>query len=304
MQAKAQKIRVGLFTAATLFLLAVVLIVFGGMRFWEKNAHYRIVFDSSVIGLQSGAEVFMNGIKVGSVSSIAVARDDIRKVAVTIKVKDTTPIHADTQAFLQYAGITGLKVIDLRGGTSATPPLPPGAQIAVGASILDKLEKQAQTIVDQTTDLMKRTTVVMDRASDVMTRASTLTDNLDAVTEPALLAAHNLAAMSGSLKGMVEENRVALRGTMAAVNQTATGATDLIKQTSTLISGQATQLFTSAGSVVGELKRLLGANEGPLRAMVFDLREASRSFKELGRDLRQRPSRLLFSDNPSERKLP
>jgi hypothetical protein len=37
---------------------------------------------------------------------------------------------------------------------------------------------------------------------------------------------------------------------------------------------------------------------------MFDLRQASRSFKELARDVRQKPSRLLFSTTPSERKLP
>jgi phospholipid/cholesterol/gamma-HCH transport system substrate-binding protein len=311
MQAKAQKIRVGLFAAGTLFLIGVVLIVFGGMRFWEKSDHYRIVFDDSVIGLENGAEVFMNGIKVGAVKGIEIAPEDIRKVSVTIKVKGGTPIHADTHAMLQYAGITGLKIIDLRDGTSASPTLPPGSKIAVGAGVLDKLQKQATQLVDQTEELMKKTGEVMTRAGGVMDRASTLTDNLIAVTEPAKLAATNLAEMSGSLKAMVEENRIALRGTMAMINQTATGAnamikdtSGLIKDTSTLITGQATQLFANAGGAVADLKKLIGANEGPLRAMVFDLREASRSFKELGRDLRQRPSRLLFSNEPSERKLP
>ncbi|MEO7736056.1 MAG: MlaD family protein [Kofleriaceae bacterium] len=304
MQAKAQKIRVGLFTAGTLFLVGFVLIVFGGMRFWEKSDSYSIVFDDSVIGLETGAEVYMNGIKVGSVKGIQVAPEDIRKVVVRIKLKGGTPIHTDTRAMLQYAGITGLKIIDLRDGTSGSPTLPPGSKIAVGTGIIDKLQKQATQLVDQTEELMKKTGDVMTRAGGVMDRASTLTDNLIAVTEPAKLAATHLAEMSGSLKAMVDENRVALRATMAAINQTAGSANDMIKGTNTLITGQATQLFASAGGVVTDLKRLLGANEGPLRAMVFDLREASRSFKELGRDLRQRPSRLLFSGHPSERKLP
>ena len=52
------------------------------------------------------------------------------------------------------------------------------------------------------------------------------------------------------------------------------------------------------------MKQLITANEGPLRAAVFDLRQASRSFKELARDVREQPSRLLFSDAPGERKLP
>lgn len=304
MQAKAQKIRVGLFAAGTLFLIGVVLIVFGGMRFWEKADHYRIVFDESVIGLENGAEVYMNGIKVGAVKGIEIAPDDIRKVAVTIKIKGGTPIHADTHAMLQYAGITGLKIIDLRDGTSASPTLPPGSKIAVGTGALDKLQHQANQLVDQTAELMKQTGDVMTRAGGVMDRASALTDNLLAVTEPAKLAATNLAEMSGSLKAMVDENRVALRGTMASLSQTAGSANNMIKGTNALITGQASQLFANAGGVVSDLKKLLGANEGPLRAMVFDLREASRSFKELGRDLRQRPSRLLFSNEPSERKLP
>src|SRR3954462_12709596 len=110
---KAQKIRVGVFAAAALSLAAFVVIVFGGLRFWEHQDHYRIVFDDSVIGLEVGAEVYVNGIKVGAVTDIAIAPEDIRKVAVQIEIKHGTPIHADTRAMLQYAGITGLKELDL-----------------------------------------------------------------------------------------------------------------------------------------------------------------------------------------------
>jgi phospholipid/cholesterol/gamma-HCH transport system substrate-binding protein len=283
MAAKAQTIRVGLFAAATLVLLAIVLIVFGGLRFWESSERYHIVFESSVMGLEPGAQVYLNGIKVGSVDRLEVAPDDIRKVAVAIKVVDGTPIRRDTRAMLQYAGITGLKVIDLRDGTSSSPPLPPGSQIPAGLGLVDKLETQAQQLVDQSAALLKR--------------ANLLTDQLIAITAPAERAATNLAEMSESLEAMVDENRVALRQSIAAIRQAASG-------TSRLLDGQVTQLFVSADGVVSDLKRLLSSNEGSLRAAMFDLRQASRSFKELARDVRQRPSRLLFSGAPSERKLP
>jgi phospholipid/cholesterol/gamma-HCH transport system substrate-binding protein len=297
MAAKAQKIRVGLFTAATLALFAMVVTVFGGMRFWEKTDHYRIVFDTSVIGLEPGAEVYMNGIKVGRVDRVEVAAEDIRKVAVAIKVKRDTPVHSDTRAMLQYAGITGLKVIDLRDGSLAAPTLPPGAQIAAGTGLLDKLETQAQAIVDESGQLMKR--------------AAMLTDNLIAVTDPARRAAENLATMSASLNAMVDENRAALRESIAAIRQTTRGASETltaIRQTangtSELLDGQVAPLVASAGEFITDLKKLVTSNEGPLRAAVFDLRQASRSFKELARDVRQKPSRLLFSTVQSERQLP
>jgi hypothetical protein len=181
-------------------------------------------------------------------------------------------------------------VIDLRDGTVAAAALPPGSQIPAGVGLLDKLEARAQTILDQSAEVMKR--------------ASTLTDNLIAVTEPAKVAATNFAELSGSLKEMVDENRAGLRQSQAtlrqsliAIRDTATGATELL-------DGQVSQLLANASDAVSALKKLMTANEGPLRAAVFDLREASRSFKELARDVRQKPSRLLFSTAPDERKLP
>ena len=290
MPSKAQSIRVGLFATATLVLIAVVLIVFGGLRVWEKEDRYRVVFEGSVMGLEPGAVVYLNGIRVGTVEDVAVHKTDLRKVDVAIAVDQGTPIRTDTQAMLQYAGITGLKVIDLRDGTAAAAPLPPGSEITACVGLLDKLEARAQAIADQSSELMKR--------------VRALTDNLVEVTEPAKVAANNFAELSGSLRTMVDENRAGLRQSMAAlesslaaIRQTATGAHQLL-------DGQVTQLVTNAGDAVTTLKTLMTANEGPLRAAVFDLREASRSFKELAREVRQKPSRLLFSTAPSERKLP
>jgi phospholipid/cholesterol/gamma-HCH transport system substrate-binding protein len=236
-----------------------------------------------VIGLDAGAEVYLNGIKVGTVDDLAVAPEDIRKVAVTIEVDAGTPIHADTRATLQLAGITGLKVIDLRDGTATSPRVPPGGEIAAGAGMLDKLEAQAHAIVEQSTQLLQR--------------ASALADNLSSLTAPAREATEHVAAMMSSMQAMIDENRVALRQSLAAIRQTATGASDLL-------DGQIGQLVASVGDTVSELKKLVTANEGPLRAAVFDLRQASRSFKELARDVRDKPSRLLFSQAPPDRKLP
>lgn len=287
---KAQSIRVGLFATATLVLVAVVLIVFGGFRFWETSDRYRIVFDSSVIGLESGAVVYFNGIKVGTVDGLALVPSDLRKVEVAIKVDRGTPIRTDTRAMLQLAGITGLRVIDLRNGSTAAAPLPPGGEIPAGTGLLDKLEARAQAIIDQSAALMDRATV--------------LTDNLIAVTEPAKLAATNLAELSGSLKGMIDENRAGLRQSVATLRQSLATFGDAANGASQLVDGQVAQLVVNAGDAVSSFRKLLIANEGPLRAAVFDLREASRSFKELARDVRQKPSRLLFSNAPDERKLP
>ena len=279
MNSKTHKIRVGLFVAITGVLLAIVLATFAGMRFWEGRDHYRIVFTGSVMGLEKGARVFMNGMRVGVVDEIGVAKDDIRNVEVTIEVREGTPIHANTRAMLQHAGITGLKVIDLRDGTRDTPRLPPGSTIAQGETLIDRLQEHAETLAEQSAELMKRT--------------NRLVGQLEGVDE--IVA--NLRDASASLEAMVAENRAGLRSTVAAVQDTA-------RATSTLVDGHLSQLVANADLLVTDVKSIIHRNDAALRTAVFDIRQASRTFKELAREVRQRPSRLLFSQPAKERKLP
>jgi phospholipid/cholesterol/gamma-HCH transport system substrate-binding protein len=295
MTTKAQKIRLGIFTVVTAGLLAIVLVVFAGLSFWEKKDTYLVVFDDSVMGLEDGAQVFLAGTKVGRVQSIELSPGDLRRVQVTIEVAHGTPIRKDTKATLTYAGITGLKVIDLAGGSYRAPALEPGGVISQGETTLDKFTKKAEVLADESARIMQRANVIVD--------------NVVAITDPKRFApmdeimaqtrttAQNLAATTGEIHAMVGENRIALRQSIASIRDTAASASEMM-------DGQVGQLAVNANDFVSELKSLLHENEGPLRSAVFDLKQASRSFKDLAREVRQRPSRLFFSSAPSDRKLP
>jgi phospholipid/cholesterol/gamma-HCH transport system substrate-binding protein len=295
MASKGQKIRIGLFAAVTAALVAIVIVVFAGVRFWEGTDRYRIVFDGTVMGLEDGAYVFVNGIRVGIVENIEAAPEDLRKVEVTIAVREGTPIHADTKAVLQYAGITGLKVIDLRDGSRASPRLPTGGTIGQGETVLDRLEHQAETLADQSVQLMTRANQIVDNL--VVLSDPEKFAGMEEIVQQARITAENLAVASSTLRGMVAENRTALRSSIAAVEETARSAT-------AVLDGEVAGLVSNAGDFVSQLKGMVSTNQGALRSAVFDLRQASRNFKELAREVRQKPSRLLFGGTPGERKLP
>ena len=275
MTTKQQKVRIGLFAVVACVLAAVVLVVFGGVHFWEKQDRYYVVFDKSVMGLEPGANVHLNGLRVGKVSEIKLSPDDPSRVRVAIDVDEGTPIRLDTKAIMQMAGITGLKVIDLRGGTAESPAMPVGGTIAAGAGMFDKLEQQAEKLVDESSRLLETANRMMERADRVVT-------NLDQVTDPKQLGeiiahtratARNLQQASASLKGLVDENRAGLKASIASVELTAKRAADLV-------------------------------DTDQVKAVVADLRQASRNFKELTREVRQKPSRLIFSNPEPDRKLP
>jgi phospholipid/cholesterol/gamma-HCH transport system substrate-binding protein len=272
---KQQKVRIGLFAVATGALLLLVLVTFAGVHFWQSRDRYYVEFDSTVYGLEKGADVYLNGIRIGKVAEIGLAKHDIRKVRVALDINEDAPVRTDTTAVLQFAGITGLKVIDLRGGSLGAAELPEGGLIPVGETILDKLEEKGMAMLDQTQ-------LLLERANSIVAKTDTIVGNLAEVTDTANLGdimaqtratATNLAHASASLRGLVDENRAGLRASIRAIEETATRAANLV-------------------------------DGNQVKAAVADLRQASRSFKELAREVRQKPSRLLYSKPEADRKLP
>jgi phospholipid/cholesterol/gamma-HCH transport system substrate-binding protein len=272
---KQQKIRIGLFAVGAGILFALVLVVFAGLHIWKDRARYRIVFAHTIYGLDRGADVFLNGIRVGHVVDIGVDHDDIRNVNVAIEVDAGAPVRVDTKAVLQFAGITGLKVIDLHSGSPTAAKLPRGGRIEEGETILDKFESQANTMLDETHDLMERANEIADTAQRVVANLESLTDpsQLGSLVDQTKATAANLAAASASLRGLVDDNRAGLKASISAIEVAAKRTADLV-------------------------------DNGQLRSAVADLRQASRSFKDLARDVKARPSRLFFGKAEPDRKLP
>ena len=298
MSDRRKAMKLGIFTFVTGALLAIVLVVFGGLRFWKHRDRYYIDFNDSVMGLSEGTQVFFNGIKVGGVGEIKLDPDDPTVVHVAIDVDRGTPIHADTVAMLNMAGITGLKVIDLQGGTIKAAALPAGAHIVVGQGTLDKLSKQAERLADQTGEMITRAKQIMDGANQivvslqgVVNEVRIVVSNVEAVTDPkqlgavldaTKLTAQNLQKASAEVSSMVAENRAAMKSTLGSIAQ----ASD------------------NANLVTTDVRTLIRTNQGTIAATLADLRQAARGFKELAREVREKPSRLLLSDSPAERKLP
>jgi phospholipid/cholesterol/gamma-HCH transport system substrate-binding protein len=247
-----QKIRIGILTVVAGGLVAVVIAVWGGLHLFKHRVRYAIELDGSVYGLSRGAEVFYNGIPVGTVRSIGIAAEDIRKIRIQISVEEDTPVRADTKAALSMTGITGSKVIDLRPGSPGSPPLAEGSVIALGETTFDKLEHELEDITGKSRQLLERADRIEASAETAMSNLATITDprQFTALVGQSRDAIAQLAHATSAIRGVVDDNRA------------------------------------------------------PLRSAIADLRQASRSFKELAREVREQPSRILISSPKGDRKLP
>lgn len=150
MVTRLQKIRLGFFFIVSLLALLITLSIILSPQFLEIKDEYLIGYrDITLSGLQVGGTVKYHGLNVGYINDIYIDPEDIRRVIVKIRLEHGTPIRKDTYADIANIGITGLKVIELRGGSNEAEPLEPGGFIQTGKSITEIITGKAEVIAEK-----------------------------------------------------------------------------------------------------------------------------------------------------------
>jgi phospholipid/cholesterol/gamma-HCH transport system substrate-binding protein len=151
MEVRARYILVGLFAFAAIaagFGFVYWLNNNGGLA---KRAIYRIRFEGPTSGLQAGAGVQFNGVRVGEVTSLQLDPANPKGVLATIAVARGTPLRTDTKVGVDFRGLMGSPAVSLRGGAPTSPLLPvsetdPALLVADPAASEDLTQTARQTL--------------------------------------------------------------------------------------------------------------------------------------------------------------
>jgi len=182
---KAQKIRLGIFISAALIIFLAAIAALSLERFFQEKDVYHISYkDVSLTGLDAGSSVKYLGLNVGTVTSIAIDPEDISRIIVTIAVKQGTPVKNDLEAEISTIGITGIKVIELRGGTNEADLLEPGSYIKAGKSLTEQITGKAE-VIGEKVELLLNNLIELSKSENrkkftaLMDRTSSIAENLD-----------------------------------------------------------------------------------------------------------------------------
>ena len=95
---------------------------------WLSRTDYRGVYDryytfmdESVSGLSRDSYVKYQGVEVGRVKEIALDPNNPEQVRLGLDLVRGTPVKEDTVAVLETQGLTGITIVNLRGGSRACP---------------------------------------------------------------------------------------------------------------------------------------------------------------------------------------
>ena len=202
MEYRARYVLIGAFT------LACLLAAFGFV-YWIKNvgglgqrAIYDLRFETSVSGLNLGANVLFNGVRVGVVTAVTLDPAFPKRVTATVSLDPGTPIRTDTKVDVAFQGLTGATAISLRGGSPDAPKVKgePGKPplLVAGADVGRSLTESAQ-------DTLHRLDTILDQ------NAKPLNTAIGGISEFADMLGKNSKRIEGLIGGL--EN---LTGTGAA----------------------------------------------------------------------------------------
>jgi phospholipid/cholesterol/gamma-HCH transport system substrate-binding protein len=143
---RAEKARLGAFLLITLAIVVVTVFYLVGRNWVAKTVPYHARFEESVTGLEPGSPVKQNGVDIGTVLTLVTDSSDITRTVVHFEVREGIPVKSDMVAALGSYGITGLKYIEVTGGSYSSSDVPPDGEVRTAMSTLGRITVRADSI--------------------------------------------------------------------------------------------------------------------------------------------------------------
>ncbi|MCC6746356.1 MAG: MCE family protein [Deltaproteobacteria bacterium] len=339
MTTRAQKVRLGIFMILALFLLLGTVGTLAGLKLWNRKDRYFVHFQESVSGLDNGSTVKMKGVPVGQVEKISIGAD-ADSVIVTLSLAPNTPITAGTRATITSIGITGLKFVELTGGSTGEQPIQPNTPRSYIRSEVSTL----QSLTGKATDLatkMEETLLNLTRLTDAPTRqkvgqalvsadrlasawAKLAEENDERVKRVLVHVERTMAAVSKITTQNVDSVRSAIQATDTAARALSRAAQNFkpdvtldeftkaakavrkrvedpaITKTLASLSDAATRI----SAVTADLGKIVRRRDRQIGTIIENLDRASANLKSFTRAIADRPSLLLRGETVKERTIP
>ncbi|HDZ41500.1 MAG TPA: MCE family protein [Bacteroidetes bacterium] len=214
MKTRTQKVRLGVFIFFSGAILIVVVLFFAANKLFEKSDVYYVAYhDVSVSGLEVGSPVNYLGIKIGTISNIFIDPKDIRSIIVELSLRPGTPIKKDAYADIVSLGITGLKTIEIRGGSNEAAVLKRGEFLQSGSSTSQEITGKANIIAEKAEKVINN--LQLFTKPENMDKFSDAAENIN-------ILARQLNKTMQMIDTLINENRKEVREAVSTANLVAT----------------------------------------------------------------------------------
>lgn len=311
METRAHHFVIGIFAIGVAVLGMLFAIWIGRYEFDVRYADFDIYFEGTVSGLDVGADVRYNGIKVGQVEDVRLDKVNQDRVRVRVSVDlEKARITDNTVATIDTQLLTGLAIVQLKGGLATEPELQakagePVAVIRSEKTVLQQLYTDAPRLIAQGNEILGRINEMLsgenvEYVSQIVRDIKTVADQFAASSGDVGIVLANARDISTDIK-----NATARLDEIAANVERVTASAD------TLISKDARELAEKLKALTSQVEALVRENRPALRdfargglpQFVLFIQEARELFASLDRvvaKIESDPGAFLFGRGAAE----
>jgi phospholipid/cholesterol/gamma-HCH transport system substrate-binding protein len=118
---------VSIFAVAMMLVSAALVVIFGEFRFASTSTYHATFRDAA--RLESGNDVRIAGVPVGSVRDVKLNPDNTVDVAFTVNKK--YQLYTSTRAVIRYENLVGDRYMEVTSGPGELRKLPPGGTVSI-----------------------------------------------------------------------------------------------------------------------------------------------------------------------------
>lgn len=282
------------------FVLAIIAAVFGFV-FWFQNtgtsgerSYFRVVFESSVSGLRTGASVLFNGIRVGEVNDLRLNPDQPKQVVAYISVDKSVAIRPDTRVAIEFQGLTGISAIGLSGGSADKPPL---TGTKDNPATLSGSQGMTQDVTQGARDVLRR---IDEFIAENRGPFNSTLKNLESFSGS---LAKNAVQIDETLKNVQEFSAVMKKNSekidhIVGNLETLTGGPDgksgEVLEAVRTIRELAANLDKRTESITDGVNKFTASGTRQIDSIGREFRQTLNTIERAARNIDQNPSRLLF----------
>ena len=260
---KRLEIKVGLFVAIGLVLVAVFMIQFSkGMSVFRPTYHILLTSEDAG-GLREEAGVLMSGVQVGSVKEILLAADG-KSVTIVLKIYSKFRVHQDARFVIEQSGFLGDQYVAIQPGKNEAPAFKDGGTAKTETPFnLQQAARSASALIHRLDVTAQQLGGAIEDIRRLLLNPETLTNVAGTIASLRTVSERALAAVD-KVDSMVLSNSIP------------------VSQSTSNLSKFSEQLNT-AGS---QLNTILSTNSSDIRLAVQNLERSAATLNELMADVK------------------
>ncbi len=289
MDTKINFFKIGLFISTLIILLLGIIFWLGKYGFEKKKYdEYTIYFKESISGLNLGSAIKYKGFAVGNVYEIKINPNNSEEIEINIVIDKGTPIKEDNYAVLGNLGITGLKYIELKGGSNDSKLLEVNEK---GIKVIQSKTSDLTTLVDSTTDLTNELTIVLAQMKKLLAD-----ENISSISQILVKTQNSMNNMEQFSSYLVanEKKIDELLNNISSFAKTGNKSFESVAKSANSFKELSTQLLSEVQKGTFDVKDMSKESFDKLNTLLNGLDETLSQTQNLIDNLNESPSDILF----------